>query len=231
MLTSTLVALAALTAASPALAAPVSPYARSDAGGALTLSSRWCPMIARAGFSSFKCPELEERPINGIYKARGIDDIVVRDDASGALTIPSIFACPIIARAGLSSSACPEERPFNGIFKARGSDDVMARDDNSGAITLPSFLACPIIARAGFSSSACPEERPFNGIYKARRNDVTARDDSSEALSLSTVGTLVSVAAPVIGGIIDHFTNKQPQQQRDYFVEELLARSILDELD
>lgn len=64
--------------------------------------------------------------------------------------------------------------------------------------------------------------------HKGGRDAMTMRADDSEALSLSTIGTLVSVAAPVVGGIIDHFTNKQ---QRDYFMEELLARSILDELD
>ncbi|KIP02855.1 hypothetical protein PHLGIDRAFT_130503, partial [Phlebiopsis gigantea 11061_1 CR5-6] len=63
MLTSTIVALAALTAISPALAVPVSPY------------------VLRRGSS----------------------------DASGAITLPSILACPIIARAGFSSSACPTE--------------------------------------------------------------------------------------------------------------------------
>ena len=56
------------------------------------------------------------------------------------------------------------------------------------------------------------------------------RDEDSGAISLSTVGTIASFAAPVIGGIINHFTNKQ---QRDYFLEEFLARRMggLDELD
>ena len=86
MLTSTLVALAALTAIAPAAAAPVSPYARrgsSDESGAITLPH--CYAIARST-GSYSCPtETIGRPF-------------------GILGGPQIYGPQIYARRGGSGS-------------------------------------------------------------------------------------------------------------------------------
>ncbi len=46
----------------------------------------------------------------------------------------------------------------------------------------------------------------------------------SDALSLGTLGTIFSVGAPVVSGLIDHFKNGNQQQQRRE-MEEILARA------
>ena len=49
----------------------------------------------------------------------------------------------------------------------------------------------------------------------------------SDAISLSTIGTIASVGGSIIGGIIDHFKNNGNQQQRRdaLELEQLLARA------
>ena len=51
-------------------------------------------------------------------------------------------------------------------------------------------------------------------------------DDESDAISLKTIGTIASFAAPVVGGIIDHFTGQQ--QSRGFWEGEMAARSLND---
>lgn len=79
------------------------------------------------------------------------------------------------------------------------------------------------------SSLVSVAENLFGG-KKSQRADMLVRDEDSEAISLKTIGTIASFAAPVIGGIVDHFTNKQ---QRDWLLDELSRRSMgdLDALD
>jgi hypothetical protein len=54
------------------------------------------------------------------------------------------------------------------------------------------------------------------------RQDVSSMSQS-DAIKLGTIGTIFSVGAPIIGGIIDHFKNGDSQQQRRE-LEEILAR-------
>lgn len=58
------------------------------------------------------------------------------------------------------------------------------------------------------------------------RRQTTATPDDSDAISLGTIGTIFSLGAPVVGGIIDHFKNNG-QQRRELM--DLLARAEVDE--
>lgn len=70
-------------------------------------------------------------------------------------------------------------------------------------------LALALVAAAGPALSA-PVASPATANF-ARAESSTASsssDVSSEAIKLGTIGTIASFAAPLIGGIIDHFKNK-----------------------
>lgn len=58
------------------------------------------------------------------------------------------------------------------------------------------------------------------------RRQTTATPDDSDAISLGTIGTIFSLGAPVVSGIIDHFKNNG-QQRRELM--DLLARAEVDE--
>jgi hypothetical protein len=68
--------------------------------------------------------------------------------------------------------------------------------------TISPSLAAPV----PFTSApvAPPEVSPVT----ASSNATQAGDLSSEAISLGSVATIASIAAPLIGGIIDHFTGQ-----------------------
>ncbi|KAI0089733.1 hypothetical protein BDY19DRAFT_905487 [Irpex rosettiformis] len=94
----------------------------------------------------------------------------------------------------------------------RELEELFARADDS-SIALNTLMKPSIV-----------NEIPFRfGVPKfniARQSDV----DQSDAIKLGTLGTIFSVGAPIIGGIIDHFKNNGNQQQRRE-LEELFARA------
>lgn len=55
-----------------------------------------------------------------------------------------------------------------------------------------------------------------------------AEEDESGAISLSTIASIASFAAPVVSGIIDHFTSSSSSQQQRDFVE-MIARQAQDD--
>jgi hypothetical protein len=62
-----------------------------------------------------------------------------------------------------------------------------------------------VFTLAVLAASAAPSfAAPLSSTTFAKRSE-----DESNAISLGTIGTIASVAAPVINGIIDHFRNKR----------------------
>ena len=49
---------------------------------------------------------------------------------------------------------------------------------------------------------------PVQLALYARETPTPEATDDSGAISLKTIGTITSIAAPVIGGIISHFTDR-----------------------
>ncbi|KAI0695242.1 hypothetical protein BC835DRAFT_1414996 [Cytidiella melzeri] len=87
------------------------------------------------------------------------------------------------------------------------------------------FLGAPVIGGIfdhfkGYSS----QRREYDEDIFARQ---TTDIDTSDAISLSTLGTIFSVGAPIVGGIFDHFFKGNSSQRRE--LEELMARS--DDMD
>ena len=75
---------------------------------------------------------------------------------------------------------------------------------------MPQYGLVAFVALA-VAAPACAA--PFNPVFAHDTPAADASDDSG-AISLKTVGTIGSIAAPLVGGIIDHFTGDQ-QQRRD----------------
>lgn len=74
---------------------------------------------------------------------------------------------------------------------------------------------------------SCSEHSIPGNHFAIDRSDA---EDESGTITLGALGTPIAIAAPGVGGIVDHLINKR---QRDYFMEELVARSLgsLEELD
>ena len=66
------------------------------------------------------------------------------------------------------------------------------------------FVALAAVAAAAPAFGA-PISTPQ---YTRRGASSSSPEDQSDAISLSTISTIASVAAPIVSGIIDHFKNK-----------------------
>lgn len=71
-------------------------------------------------------------------------------------------------------------------------------------------IALALVAAAGpaFAAPVAPSTGNFARANTNRPSTSSSTDVSSEAISLSAVSTIASVAAPLVGGIIDYFKNR-----------------------
>ena len=103
----------------------------------------------------------------------------------------------------------------------RELEELFARGDESAALNT---LFNPFLTKGPVLNSHTFGVPKFN--IARQETDV----DQSDAIKLGTLGTIFSVGAPIIGGIIDHFKNGDQQQRRE--LEELFARqSDIDQSD
>lgn len=125
-------------------------------------------------------------------------------------------------RVYLTSPYSNQKREFEELL-ARAADDEAAAIKLSTLGNIASIGGSVISAIHNlFSSNNQSQKREFMELL-AR---ATSEDEDSEAISLKTFGTIASFAAPVIGGIIDHFTNKDQGQKRED-IESMIARELM----
>ena len=171
--------------------------------------------------------ELFERELHDLLARGGGDE----SDAISLKTIGSIasFAAPVIG-------GIVDHFTNNGQQQSREFFDLEARDDGdeSDAISLKTIgsiasFAAPVVGGIidHFTNNGQQQSRE---LFERELYDLLARDagDESDAISLKTIGSIASFAAPVVGGIIDHFTNNGQQQSREFWDGEFAARSLND---
>lgn len=112
-------------------------------------------------------------------------------------------------------------------------DPVYARQepDSSEALSLGSLasiasLAIPLVSGLfdKLEGSGSQQQRRDLADLKEILARAEAEADDSGALSLGSIGTIVSLGSSVLGGIIDHFKSSDSSQQTRRALEELLAR-------
>lgn len=206
MRTSAVVALAIIATAGPSLAAPVSSPA--------TFARRDAP--------------------NASGSADSTDESGAMSLKTGA-TIAS-FAAPVVSGllsvfTGGDKNKQQQQRDLSELaaLLRRAQDEI----DASGALSFrtgPGFPAGgppPFWSGAGQMFGGQQQKRDVLALEQLLRR---AQDeiDESGAISLKTGATIASLAAPVVGGILNFFTggNKGQQQQRDFV--EMLAREAQD---
>ncbi|GJE97717.1 hypothetical protein PsYK624_139380 [Phanerochaete sordida] len=138
----------------------------------------------------------------------------------------ALLALAVLATAG-PSLAAPLASPAT-FARAAGATSAAPPADDSGAIslktgaTIASFAAPVISGIISFFSGDKDQQqaqRRALGELDALLARAQAEQDASGALSLKTGATIASVAAPLLGGIIDHFKSSGDGQQRRDAVE------------
>ncbi|KIP01087.1 hypothetical protein PHLGIDRAFT_131373, partial [Phlebiopsis gigantea 11061_1 CR5-6] len=96
----------------------------------------------------------------------------------------------------------------------------------SSAVVALALLAAagPAFAAPISSSQSTPYTPPTAGASSSTTTSV----DQSGAIKLGTIASIGSFVAPLIGGIINHFTNNGQQQQARE-LEELLRRAQVED--
>ncbi|GJE88250.1 hypothetical protein PsYK624_043330 [Phanerochaete sordida] len=223
MRTSALVAFVALAVASPACAAPFNPvFARdapaadaSDDSGAIslktvgTIGSIAAPLVGGV-IDHFTGDQQQRRDAPGEGS----------DDDSGAISLKTVGTIGSIAA------------PLVGGIIDHFTGDQQQRRDSS----MDSFQQAMQGDAQGSSAQTAAQmqqmQQQMRGAQQGPNQKVGARaeeDEDSGAISLKTLGTIGSVAAPLVGGIVDHFTGGDQQQRRELL--SLLAREAGDDED
>lgn len=177
---------------------------------------------------------------NSQQQRRDVFDFEARtDDESDAISLKTIgtiasFAAPVVG--GIIDHFTNNGQQQSREIFERELSELMARDDGdeSDAISLKTIgtiasFAAPVVGGIidHFTNNGQQQSRE---LFERELFDLIARDgsDESDAISLKTIGTIASFAAPVVGGIIDHFTNKGNGQQSREFLNDFAARSLND---
>ncbi|KAI0691126.1 hypothetical protein BC835DRAFT_134451 [Cytidiella melzeri] len=176
-----------------------------------------------------------------LHKLFGRQDSV-DTDASGAISLSTIgtiasFAAPVIGEIadhffGRRSDIEDHERvELQKIYGRQDTDDADASDAISLSTigTIASFAA-PVISEIAVHFFGGNSNRRRSDIEDLVRDELkkisgrqdTADADASDAISLSTIGTIASFAVPVLSEVADHFFGGDSKQRRE--LEELLAR-------
>lgn len=140
----------------------------------------------------------------------------------------AVVALALVAAAGPAFAApiaTPQSVPF-ARRDATSTGSTSAPIDESGAISLKtvasigSFVA-PLVGGIISHFTNNGQQQQARELEELLRR--AEAEDESGAISLKTIASIGSFVAPVIGGIISHFTGGDNQQQQRDFVE-MLAR-------
>ena len=148
----------------------------------------------------------------------------------------AVVALALVAAAGPAFAAPVSSSQFESFARRDTSSTTSAPAASASAVAQPTIDQSGAIKLGTIASIASFAAPVISGIIshftnngqqqQARELEELLRraeaEEDSGAISLKTVASIGSFVAPVIGGIISHFTGGDQQQQRDFV--EMLAR-------
>ncbi|KAI0691125.1 hypothetical protein BC835DRAFT_1361677 [Cytidiella melzeri] len=192
-----------------------------------TIFSVGAPIVGGIFDHFFKGNSSQRREFDEIFTRQATDDDL--SDAISLKTLGPIFSvgAPIIGGIfdHFFKSNSSQRREYEEIFARQTTDMSQSDAIKLGTLGTIFSLGVPIIGGIfdHFKGNSSQRREYDEDIFARQTTDV----DTSDAISLSTLGTIFSVGAPIVGGIFDHFFKGNSSQRRE--LEELMARS--DDMD